>query len=73
MRAGRWIAPTDCPRRLTHLHRLAVRKFPQMGDISIRSALTVHRGTANHSAKSRPVLGLDAVLAENVIRAGQVT
>ncbi|WP_410626527.1 hypothetical protein [Amycolatopsis sp. cmx-8-4] len=33
-----------------------------MGDISIRSALTVHRGTANRSRKARPVLvlGLDA-------------
>ncbi|MCR6489612.1 phytanoyl-CoA dioxygenase family protein [Amycolatopsis sp. OK19-0408] len=46
---------------------LAVRKFPRMGDISIRSALTVHRGTANHSAKSRPVLvlGLNAPGAGN--------
>ncbi|OLR94803.1 phytanoyl-CoA dioxygenase family protein [Actinokineospora bangkokensis] len=45
----------------------AVRKYPRMGDISIRSALTVHRGTANHSAKSRPVLvlGLDAPGAGN--------
>lgn len=46
---------------------LAVRKFPRMGDISIRSALTVHRGTANHSPKRRPVLvlGLDAPGAGN--------
>ncbi|SFW85238.1 phytanoyl-CoA dioxygenase family protein [Amycolatopsis australiensis] len=46
---------------------LAVRKYPKMGDISIRSALTIHRGTANHSAKSRPVLvlGLDAPGAGN--------
>ena len=27
----------------------AVRKFPQMGDMSCRSAMTVHRGTANPS------------------------
>jgi hypothetical protein len=49
---------------------LAVRKFPQMGDISIRSALTVHRGTANQSAKSRPVLvlGLDGPSAGNSAR-----
>ncbi len=49
---------------------LAARKFPRMGDISIRSALTVHRGTANHSAKSRPVLvlGLDAPGAGNDAR-----
>ncbi|GAB4081849.1 phytanoyl-CoA dioxygenase family protein [Modestobacter muralis] len=40
----------------------AVRKYPKRGDISIRSALTIHRGTANQSAKSRPVLvlGVDA-------------
>ncbi len=37
-------------------------KMPQMGDISARSALTIHRGTANHSNLSRPVLvlGVDA-------------
>jgi hypothetical protein len=41
---------------------LAVRKYPQRGDISARSALTVHRGTKNESDKSRPVLvvGVDA-------------
>ncbi|WP_193614512.1 phytanoyl-CoA dioxygenase family protein [Nocardioides lijunqiniae] len=46
---------------------LAVRKYPQMGDISARSALTVHRGTQNHSEKSRPVLvlGIDAPGAGN--------
>jgi len=40
----------------------AVRKFPQMGDISCRSALTIHRGTAHPSPIARPVLvlGVDA-------------
>jgi len=40
----------------------AVRKFPQMGDISCRSALTVHRGTDHASPIARPVLvlGVDA-------------
>lgn len=40
----------------------AQRKMPKMGDISARSALTIHRGTANRSDKSRPVfvLGVDA-------------
>jgi ectoine hydroxylase-related dioxygenase (phytanoyl-CoA dioxygenase family) len=40
----------------------AVRKLPKAGDISARSALTVHRGTANVSQQSRPVLvlGVDA-------------
>ncbi|HEV2560142.1 MAG TPA: phytanoyl-CoA dioxygenase family protein [Microvirga sp.] len=39
-----------------------VRKYPQMGDISCRSALTIHRGTAHPSPISRPVLvlGVDA-------------
>ena len=40
----------------------AVRKFPHMGDMSCRSALTVHRGTAHASPIARPVLviGVDA-------------
>ena len=40
----------------------AVRKYPQRGDISCRSALTVHRGTTHVSPISRPVLvlGVDA-------------
>ncbi len=39
-----------------------VRKFPQMGDISCRSALTIHRGTTHRSPIARPVLvlGVDA-------------
>jgi hypothetical protein len=39
-----------------------VRKFPQAGDISCRSALTVHRGTEHPSPIARPVLvlGVDA-------------
>jgi hypothetical protein len=49
---------------------LAVRKYPQLGDISIRSALTIHRGTENRSQLSRPVLvlGLDAPGAGNAER-----
>ena len=40
----------------------AVQKMPQMGDMSARSALTIHRGTANRSGEARPVLvvGADA-------------
>lgn len=47
--------------------RLAVRKYPERGDISVRSALTIHRGTANRSTTSRPVLvfGVDAPGAGN--------
>jgi hypothetical protein len=45
----------------------AVRKYPQMGDIAARSALTIHRGTQNLSSQPRPVLvlGMDAPGAGN--------
>jgi hypothetical protein len=45
----------------------AVQKLPQRGDISARSALTIHRGTANRSNEARPVLviGVDAPDATN--------
>jgi hypothetical protein len=48
----------------------AQQKMPRMGDISARSALTIHRGTANRSNKSRPVLvlGADAPDARNAER-----
>jgi hypothetical protein len=41
---------------------LGVRKSPQAGDISCRSALTIHRGTEHLSPIARPVLvlGVDA-------------
>jgi ectoine hydroxylase-related dioxygenase (phytanoyl-CoA dioxygenase family) len=48
----------------------AQRKMPKMGDISVRSALTIHRGTANLSDRPRPVLvlGVDAPDARNAER-----
>jgi hypothetical protein len=48
----------------------AVRKYPQLGDISARSALTIHRGTQNFSQTARPVLvlGVDAPGAGNAER-----
>lgn len=48
----------------------AQRKLPTMGDISARSALTIHRGTKNLSEKARPVLviGADAPDARNADR-----
>ena len=48
----------------------AQQKMPQMGDISARSALTIHRGTPNRSDKPRPVLvlGVDAPTANNAER-----
>jgi ectoine hydroxylase-related dioxygenase (phytanoyl-CoA dioxygenase family) len=51
-------------------HARAQRKMPRMGDISVRSALTIHRGTANVSDRARPVLvlGVDAPDARNAER-----
>ena len=48
----------------------AQQKMPRMGDISARSALTIHRGTPNLSTKPRPalVLGVDAPDARNAER-----
>ena len=63
---GMFPAPAQYPR----YEQLAQRKYPQMGDLSIRSALTIHRGTTNHSGKRRPVvvLGVDAPGAGNADR-----
>ena len=45
----------------------AQQKLPQLGDMSARSALTIHRGTANRSNEPRPtlVVGVDAPDATN--------
>jgi hypothetical protein len=45
-------------------------RMPKMGDMSARSALTIHRGTANRSAHARPVavVGVDAPGACNAER-----
>jgi len=56
--------------RYPRYEALRQQKLPQMGDISVRSALTIHRGTANRSSKARPVLvlGADAPDARNAER-----
>ena len=53
--------------RYPELDALAVRTYPKVGDISARSALTLHHGTPNRSSVSRPVvvLGVDAPGAGN--------
>lgn len=45
----------------------AQRRYAKLGDISARSALTIHRGTPNRSNQLRPVLvvGVDAPDARN--------
>jgi ectoine hydroxylase-related dioxygenase (phytanoyl-CoA dioxygenase family) len=48
----------------------AQRRYARMGDVSARSALTIHRGTPNRSGQRRPVLvlGVDAPDAKNAAR-----
>lgn len=69
-----WDRFEGCPRGMFPPKQLwnryigrAVQKLPQRGDISARSALTIHRGTANRSNEARPVLvvGVDAPDATN--------
>jgi hypothetical protein len=69
-----WDIFEGCPRGMFPPRELwpryverAQQKLPQRGDISARSALTIHRGTANHSNVARPVLvvGVDAPGAIN--------
>ncbi len=48
------------PRYIEH----AVKKLPQRGDISARTGLTIHRGTANRSDEPRPVLIIGVVSAD---------
>ena len=69
-----WDDLSDCPNAMfpprSHYPRYQERmaaKLPMRGDISARSALTIHRGTANRSASPRPVLvvGVDAADATN--------
>lgn len=52
------------PREVWHrLEKVSQLRMPRRGDISARSAPTLHRGTANLSPKPRPVviLGVDAL------------
>ncbi|CAA9343627.1 MAG: FIG01134926: hypothetical protein [uncultured Nocardioidaceae bacterium] len=55
------------PSRYPEFEAAAVKKYPRRGDISARSALTVHRGTPNVGSEARPVvvLGVDAPGAGN--------
>jgi len=43
---------------------LASRRYPQRGDVAARTGLTVHRGTANHSDRSRAVLIIGVVCGD---------
>ena len=72
-----WDEPTDFEHEMfppksfyPRYEERAQAKMPRMGDISARSALTIHRGTANRSNLARPVLvlGVDASDARNAER-----
>lgn len=43
---------------------LASRRYPRRGDVSARTGLTLHRGTAHHGDRARAVLILGAVSPE---------
>ena len=69
-----WDLITECPRgmfpdreRWPRYEARKIAKMAQKGSISARSALTVHRGTANMSDTARPVLviGVDGPNATN--------
>ena len=49
------------PSEVGRYEALGVRRLPKAGDMSVRTGLTVHRGTANISETARPVLILGAV------------
>jgi hypothetical protein len=42
----------------------ASRRYPKRGDVAARTGLTIHRGTQNHSDRSRAVLILGAVTGD---------
>ena len=69
-----WDTVDECPQRMfpnparwPRYEALKVAKLAQRGTISARSALTIHRGTANVSDSARPVLviGTDGPSAKN--------
>ncbi len=52
------------PADVRRYEALGSRRCPKQGDMSVRTGLTVHRGTANKSAKARAVLVLGVVAAD---------
>lgn len=49
------------PEKTERYESLAQQRCPQLGDMSVRTGLTLHRGTANRSDMARPVLILGVV------------
>lgn len=57
---GMFPRPQDYPR----YEERASRRYPRRGDVAARTGLTIHRGTENHSDRSRAVLILGAVTGD---------
>jgi hypothetical protein len=69
-----WDDLSDCPGgmfpprdRWDRYIERAVAKLPRRGDISARSAMTIHRGTANRSNEARPVLVVGVVASDVIL------
>lgn len=52
------------PEQYPRYEELGSRRYPRRGDVSARTGLTIHRGTQNHSDRSRAVLILGVVTAD---------
>jgi hypothetical protein len=61
---GMFPRPEHCAR----YEELASRRYPRRGDVSARTGLTIHRGTTNHSDRSRAVLILGVVTGDTDLR-----
>ena len=56
------------PEHYPRYQALASRRYPRRGDVSARTGLTIHRGTENHSDRSRAVLILGVVTGDTDLR-----
>jgi hypothetical protein len=52
------------PEAYGRYQELASRRYPRRGDVSARTGLTIHRGTQNHSDRTRAVLILGMVTGD---------
>jgi Phytanoyl-CoA dioxygenase (PhyH) len=57
---GMFPRPEDYPR----YEERASRRYPRRGDVAARTGLTIHRGTENHSDRTRAVLILGVVTGD---------
>ena len=56
------------PEHYPRYEERASRRYPRRGDVSARTGLTIHRGTTNHSDRSRAVLILGVVTGDTDLR-----